>query len=209
MKFQPDLENKGALNLKRQKQFKKSFLKTLKSFTENDNAFNLRSNKKIEKLNESNFGVGDMEYPKSSQNFKKNLLNKNFSNIKNTAYNASLVPLYDLNQYLNNKEKLNKKNNFLQLINPNNKNKVFSKFSVITKNNIVDDLERESLNLIQKNIQNRLLTMGKESEFLEFEKTPLEMSINRLLLKNNKQLFSKKRTKKIEDKKRNKFFQKT
>ena len=200
-KFQPDVENKGALNLKRKEQFKKSFLKSLKSFNENDNSLNFWSNKKIEKLNQSNFLMGDMEYPKSSHNIKTNLYDKNFSNIKNTAYNASLVPLHDINKYLNNKEKLNKKNNFLQLINPNNKNKL-SKFSVITKNNIVGDSEGESLNLIQKNIQNRLMTMGKESEFLEFEKTPLEMSINRLLLKNNKQLFSKKRTKKIEDKKK-------
>ena len=144
----------------------------------------MESNNKIEKLNRPNSKTNDIDYPKSSLNVM-NYLNdgKSFINFQNTACNVSL---HNIDKSFNNKGKLNKtKNNFLQLINPNNKNKAFNKFkySAITKNNFVENLEEESLNLIEKNIQNRLLNMGKEAEFLEFEITPLEMSINRLNLK--------------------------
>ena len=202
-KVKIQLEKKRSLNLKRKKQFKQCILKTIKSFNKNNNALNLESNNKIEKLNRPNSKTNDIDYPKSSLNVM-NYLNdgKSFINFQNTACNVSL---HNIDKSFNNKGKLNKtKNNFLQLINPNNKNKAFNKFkySAITKNNFVENLEEESLNLIEKNIQNRLLNMGKEAEFLEFEITSLEMSINRLNLKKNKQMVFKKRTKKEEDKKK-------
>jgi hypothetical protein len=198
IKIQLDMQNKSALDLKRKKSFKKSILKTKKSFNHRNNALNLELNSKTEKSNQS-FKIGDLEYPKSSLN----VLNKIFD--KSTIYNQSLLPLHNINKSFHNKGKLNKtKNNFLKLINPNNKNKVFSEsqFSVISKNNFVESLEGDSLNLIQKNLQNKILHMGKEPDFLEFETSPIEMPINRLQVKKIKPKLTAKRTKKEEDKKK-------
>ena len=206
VKLQLDMQNKSALNLKSKKSLKKSVLNTKKSFNHRNHALNLETNNKIEKSNASFFKINDMEYPKSSLNILNNLYNQSVINDKNTFYNNSLLPsLHNINKSFHNKGKLNKtKNNFLKLINPNNKNKVFSEsqFTVVSKKNYVENLEGDSLNLIQKNLQNKLLHMGKEADFLEFETTPLEMSINRLHLNKIKPKLTAKKTKKEEDKKK-------
>ena len=205
VKLQLDMQNKSALNLKSKKSLKKTILNTKKSFNHRNNALNLETNNKVEKSNLSIFRINDMDYPKSSLNVINKIFDKSVVGDKNTFYNKSLLPIHNINKSFHNKGKLNKtKKNFLKLINPNNKNKVFSEsqFSVISKKNYVENLEGDSLNLIEKNLQNKILHMGKEADFLEFETTPLEMSINRLHLKNIKPKLTTKRTKKEEDKKK-------
>ena len=192
--FQLDLQNKSELNIKTKKSLKKSILKTKKSFNKKHHFLNLETNFKNEKLNQSN------EYPKSSLNIKNQLANKSFQNEKNSFYNKSVLAVNN-NKSFHNKGKLNQtKINFLKLINPNNINKVYNNTDSSLKD-FVHILELDSLNLIEKNLQNKILDMGKEPDFLEFETRPLELSINNgLNLRKKKPKLTTKRTKKEEDK---------
>ena len=199
-----DLQNKSALNLYSKKASKRSILKSKRSFNNKINLLNDEMNNKLQNLSNKSL-LNDLSFPKSSLNIKKHIGNKSFINEKNTSYNKSFLAVNKNNKSFHNKGKLNKtKNNFLKLINPNNKSKVYndSQCSVTSGKDFVEVLEGDSLNQIEKNLQNKIYDMGRESDFLEFEMGPLEVSINRLNLPKEKHKLGKKKAKKEEDKKK-------
>ena len=186
--------NKTATNIKSKKSIKKSILKPKKS-SKMHNYFNLENDNKLDKSHLSLLKVNNMDYPKSSVNVKKQFENKSFLNDNNSFFNKSF-------HY---KGKYNKtKKHFLDLINPNNVNKVYnqSQCSPLCGKDFFDYLEKDSLNLIQKNLQHKIFDMGKEPEFMEFEIGSLNMSINRLNKRNQFPKLTKKITKKEEEKRR-------
>ena len=194
-----DLQNKSALNLVSKKSLKKTILKSKRSFNIK-NCLNLETNEKssktIYKLN------NNMAYPKSSLNIKNKLGNKSFLNDKTTLNNISILNISNSNKSFHNKGKYNKsKKNFLKLINMNNQNPVYNdkQRSELSGKNFVDVLEGDSLNLIEKKLQNKILDMGKGAEFLEFEIGPLEISMNKLNMTKKKPKLKKKYTKKDEN----------
>ena len=208
--FDSEQQNKTALNINTKKSLKKSVLYTKKSFNKksNNNVLNFEKNHKLDKSNYSINKINDLPYPKSSLNIKNLLGTKSFINDKSTINgNKSLLGINSINKSFHNKGKLNKtRNNFLKLINPNNKSKIISDStsSANPGKEFVGSLGGDSLNIIQKNLQNKILDMGKKPDFLEFEVGPLDLSINKFhnLLQTKRQKLTKKKTKKDEDKKK-------
>jgi len=183
------------------------------------NSKNLASKKKVNNFEEKNkktkssksvLRVDDIDNKKRSLVLKNKLENKSFLRDKNNKNNyPPNKSLLSINSKINKKKnksfhlkhKLNKsKNNFLKLINPNNNNKVHndSECSLICGKNFIEVLEGDSLNLIEKKLQNKIYDMGKRAEFLEFEIGPLEVSINRLNLRKKQHKLTVNNHKKIE-----------
>jgi hypothetical protein len=208
--FDLDPQNKTAVHISTKKSLKKSILKSKKSFNKknNNNLLNLEMNNKLDKSSRSIYKINDPLYSKSSLNVKNKLGAKSVINGKSTSYgNKSFLAINNINKSFHNKGKLNKpRNNFLKLINPNKKSKIYSDStsSANPGKEFVDSLGGDSLNLIQKNLQNKILDMGKKPDFLEFDIGNLDLSINKFnnLLQTKRQKLTKKKTKKDEDKKK-------
>ena len=202
-------QNKTAIHIITKKSLKKSILKSKRSFNKkNNNIYNFEMNNKLDKSNRSIIKINDLPYPKSSLNVKNLLGTKSFINDKSTSYgNKTFLGINNINKSFHNKGKLSKnRNKFLKLINPNKKSKIYSDStsSANPGKEFVASLGGDSLNLIQKNLQNKILDMGKKPDFLEFEIGALDLSINKFnnLLQTKRQKLTKKTTKKEEDKKK-------
>ena len=194
VKINLDLQNKSALDLPSKKSLKKSILNTKKSFNKknyNHLEANNKSSNSIFKLN------NNIPFPKSSLNLKDHLNNKSFQNDRSPSNNKSIFNISNISKSFRNKGQYNKsRKNFLQLINQNNQHQVYNekKCSEICRKDFIDVLESDSLNLIEKKLQNKILDMGKEAEN---ELGPLEI-INKLNITKKKPKLKQKKTKKDE-----------
>ena len=206
--FQCDLLNKSALNLKSRNSLKKSVLKPKQSFNKKNHFLNKEFNhQRDKKFNQTLFKIDNIEYSKSSLNVKNKLSTKSFLNDKKSFYNKSFFKASDSqNKSFHKQGKLIKsKKNFLKLINSSKKDNIYKETQIShfkgNEKDLSKDLEEDSLHLIQKKLQNKILDMGKEAEFLEFEISSLEKSINQLNLGKKNPI---KKSKKDEDKKNDK-----
>ena len=89
-----------------------------------------------------------------------------------------------------------------------------SKYSLLynnNKNNAVEVYEGDDLDKLEQKLKSKIIDMGKEAEFMEFEIGPLDISINRFNIKKKKKKIMSKRTRDLERKKyeKNKKFIKT
>ena len=200
VKINLDNQNKNTFNLN--KSYRKSNLKTKRTYIQRENPLNFEIQEKLNKSNRSLFNIeNNLELPKSSLNVKK-YLQKTFIGKKLSPSHVSFTEgninnNQKDNQSFRSKGNLNQtKINFLNLISPSqnrfyNKNKCTNIFN----KELVEALEGDSLNLIQQNLQNKIYDMGKGKEFLEFGKNALEKP-NIFNIRNQKKKLTFKRTKK-------------
>jgi hypothetical protein len=207
------LQNKSAFHSNPKNDFKMALLKP-KDLDNKNKVNNFEEKNKKNKSTKSVRRIDDIDNKKSSLVLNNKLGNKSFlrdkNNKNNFPPNKSLLSINSKINKMKNKSfhlkhKLNEtKNNFLKLINPNNNNKVLndSQISLIYEKDFIEVLESDSLNIIEKKLQNKIYDMGKRAEFLEFEIGPLEVSINRLnIRKKNRKLTVSKHKKNEFDKK--------
>ena len=198
-----DTQNKSSFNFISEKSNQKSNQKS-KNTINNEN--NLENKDKLDKTNKSILKKNDIPYKKKPLNLRNKYSCKTLFKEKTNSQNKSLLDIstkfnQNNNRSFHNKRKLNQsKNNFLKLINKDNKNDIFndSSYSLMGKKDFVEVINVDSLNLIEKNLQNKIYDMGKEAEFLEFEINPLEITISKLNIKNKMSKLSLKGTKRIE-----------
>ena len=217
-----DLPNKKTLKSLKTKATMKSpknnnltILKTIKSVKSSytrpkpspRRSNHLEPKKTVKKKSKSNYNFEeDVPLSKSSLNIKNNLVTKTFITKAKIAKTKSH---YDTNsnQNQNKQSKLKQtKNNFLKLITKTNEGNYIreytnSKYSLLYNNNVYEVYEGDTLDVVQKNLRNKILEMGKEAEFMEFEIGPLDISINRFNLKKKKKKILTKKTKDFERKK--------
>ena len=213
------LQNKSAFHSNPKNNFKMALLKP-KDLDNKNKVSNFEEKNKKKKSTKSVQRLDDIDNKKRSLVLKNNLGNKSFLRDKNNknnfppnksllSINSKINKMKDKSFHL--KHKLNQtKNNFLKLINPNNNNKVLndSQSSFICGKDFIEVLESDSLNIIEKNLQNKIYDMGKRAEFLEFEIGPLEVSINRLNIRKKKLTVSKHKKIEINKKDINSSFKK-
>ena len=184
----------------------KSITSANKSNLSLNNSIN-ESNKQLKELNKSNYNNVDSPKDKSSLNFKNYLDTKNFqadAKIAKTQTNYHS----NNNHIIRRKSKFEKtKNNFLRLITKTNNGNYIreytnknSKYSLVYDNNYFKVYEDDSLEKVQKQLQNKIIDMEKEAELMEFEIGPLDISINRFKVKDNKKKILNKKTKNSEGK---------
>ncbi len=163
--------------------------------------------------NKSFLNINNVQSPSKSSFYKKNNLMTKSSLIKEKIQK---MKSYDLNSNNNNNRNSPRKkfkysqtkNNFLNLITKKNKNnnsiKEYSdsKVNLMYNNNFMEVLEGEALLSVEKKLQNKILDMGKEAEFMEFEIGPLGISINKFDIKKKKQKLQIKRMKYYEKNKK-------
>ena len=168
VKINLDSQYKSEIN-SANKMPKKSILKNKRTHDKNNNLLNLETNDKKEQMNtsfRSLFSV--MEHPKSSVNVINNISSK-------SLLNESISDLKPIQSFHNKKKLTKTKNKFLKLINPGN---IIKKTKISGGKDFNKELEEDSLNSIEINLQNKILDMGKSPDFFEFENNPLEVSIN-------------------------------
>ena len=179
-------------------------------------ANHLEAKKTVKKKSNPYLTLEDIPVSKSSLNIKNNLVTKTFIQKAKLAKTKSQYESNN-NQNQNKHSKLKQtKNNFLKLITKTNEGNYIkeyndSKYSLLYNNNIFEVFEGDTLEKVQKNLRDKILDMGKEAEFMEFEIGPLGISINRFNLKKKKRKILNKKTKDFERKKfeKNKKFVKT
>jgi hypothetical protein len=209
-------KNNNLTILKTKKSVKSSYTRPKPSPRRSNH---LEPKKTVKKKSKSNYNFEeDVPLSKSSLNIKNNLVTKSFITKAKIAKTKSH---YDTNsnQNQNKQSKLKQtKNNFLKLITKTNEGNYIreysnsnSKYSLLYNNNVYEVYEGDTLDVVQKNLRNKILEMGKEAEFMEFEIGPLDISINRFNLKKKKKKILTKKTKDFERKKfeKNKKFIKT
>ena len=194
-------KNKNLTILKTKKSVKSSYTKSKQSskkanYPEPKKAVKRKSNPYI--IEEDN------PLSKSTLNTKNNLVTKSF--ITNAKI-AKTKSQYETNSNQNSHKhpRLRQtKNNFLKLITKTNEGNYVreysnSKYSLLYNNNFYE--VGDTLDIVQKNLRNKILNMGKEAEFMEFEIGPLDISINKFNIKKKKKKILNKRTKDFERKK--------
>ena len=195
----------------------KNFPNKVNSFLNNNN--NEQPKKSLKKLSKANLSIDGVPVAKSSLNIKNNLVTKTF--ITNAKI-AKTKSHYESNNNHNphKRSKLEQtKNNFLKLITKTNEGNYerdhsSSKYSLLynnNKNNAVEVYEGDDLDKLEQKLKSKIIDMGKEAEFMEFEIGPLDISINRFNIKKKKKKIMSKRTRDLERKKyeKNKKFIKT
>ena len=202
------LQSKSAFHSSPKNDYQMELLKS-KNLAIKNKVNNFEEKNKKNKSTKSVLRIDDIDNKKRSLVLQNKLGNKSFlrdkNNKNNSPPNKSLLSINSKNNKIKSKSfhlkhKLNQtKNNFLKLINPNNNNKAIkdSKCSLIYGKNFIEVLEGDSLNIIEKKLQNKIYDMGKRAEFLEFEIGPLEVSINRLNIRKKKHKLTVNNHKKI------------
>ena len=163
---------------------------------------NKESKKTVEIFNKTNFNKVNGLKNESSLNVK-NYLDTNIFQPENKINKTQTNYHSNKNLNIHKKSKFEKtKNNFLRLITKsNNENYIReytnknSKYSLICDNNHFKVYDDDSLEKVQKQLQNKIIDMGKEAELMEFEIGPLDISINRFNVKDNKKKIINKKTK--------------
>ena len=196
-------QNKNLTILKTKKSVKSSYTKSKQSskkanYPEPKKAVKRKSNPYI--IEEDN------PLSKSTLNTKNNLVTKSFiTNAKITKTKSQYETTSNQNSYKHPRLRQTK-NNFLKLITKTNEGNYVreysnSKYSLLYNNNFFEVYEGDTLDIVQKNLRNKILDMGKEAEFMEFEIGPLDISINKFNIKKKKKKIFSKRTKDFERKK--------
>ena len=206
-------KNNDLTILKTKKSLKSSYTKSKPSPRRSNH---LEQKKTVKKKSNQYLNVEEVPLSKSTLNIKNNLMPKTFIIKAKIAKTKSHYESNN-NQNANKHPKLKQtKNNFLKLITKTNEGNYIreydnSKYSLLYNKNFLDVYEGETLDIVQRNLRNKILDMGKEAEFMEFEIGPLDISINRFNLKKKKKKISNKKTKDFERKKyeKNKKFIKT
>ena len=203
------LQNKSAFHSNPKNYFQMSLQKS-KNLAVKNKVNNSEEKNKKNKSTKSVQRIDEIDIKKRSLVLKNKLGNKSFLKVKNDksssppnksllSINSKINKMKNKSFHLKHKLKQTKKN-FLKLINPNNNNnKVLndSQCSLICGKGFIEVLEGDSLNLIEKKLQNKIYDMGKRAEFLEFEIGPLEVSINRLNIRKKKHKLTVNNHKKI------------
>ena len=174
------------------------------------------SKKKMTKLSKANLELDGLLIAKSSHNIKNNLVTKTFIQKAKIAKTKSNYESNN-NQNSHKRSKLEKtKNNFLKLITKTNegnyeKDYKDSKYSLLYNKNVYEVYEGDYLDKLEQKLKSKIIDMGKEAEFMEFEIGPLDISIDKFNLKKKKKKYLSKKTKDFERKKyeKNKKFIKT
>lgn len=203
-KINEDIQNKSAFHFSSQNS-KKSNLQLNKSINISNNT---EIQEKSDNSNKSFLKSNDISYFKKSLVFKNKLSSRSYLKGENSNRNESLLNIStkykqnkNKNKSFHSKRKLNQnKNNFLQLINQDNNNIKYnnSSYSLLSEKSFINDLDGESLNLIEKNLQNKIYDMEKKLDLFEFEKDPLDISINKLNVRKKKQKLTAKGSKRVE-----------
>ena len=217
-----DIALKTKLSVKSMKSMKsmKSSRSKLKKHSSKANHFGNINNKepktKFNQLCNLNLTYEDIPLAKSSHNVNKCLLGNKTTITKSRI--TKTKSQYD--SYNNNKRKSNKvsnldqtKYNFLKLITrTNDDNNILeynrSKFSNLNNQKLIEIYEGDDLTKLEKTLQNKIMSMEKEVEFMEFEINPVDMLINQMNIRKKKKKFTIKKAKEFEKKKieRNKKF---
>ena len=201
----------------------KKFINKVNSLSaDNDNNINNNNenpNKLMRQLSKTNLTIDGVQIPKSSLNIQKNLLaTKSFiSNSKITKTKSHYESKNNNNNNPHKRSKLEQtKNNFLKLItktNEKNYEKEYnnSRYSLLYGKNFCEVFEGDDLTQVEQKLKSKIIDMGKEAEFMEFEIGPLDISIDRFNIKKKKKRIITKRTKDLERRKyeKNKKFIKT
>ena len=208
----PKLKTKNTMNspqnnnltiLKTKKSVKSSYTKSKQS---SKKAYYPEPKKAVKRKSNPYIIEEDNPLSKSTLNTKNNLVTKTFiTNAKITKTKSQ----YEIssNQNSHKHPRLRQtKNNFLKLITKTNEGNYVreysnSKYSLLYNNNFFEVYEGDTLDIVQKNLRNKILDMGKEAEFMEFEIGPLDISINKFNIKKKKKKIFSKRTKDFERKK--------
>ena len=206
-------KNNDLTILKTKKSVKSSYTKSKPSPRRSNH---LEQKKSVKKKSNPSINVEENPLSKSTLNIKNNLITKSFIAKAKIAKTKSHYESNN-NQNANKHQKLKQtKNNFLKLITKTNEGNYVrednnSKYSLLYNKNVFDVYEGETLDIVQRNLRNKILDMGKEAEFMEFEIGPLDISINRFNFKKKKKKILNKKTKDFERKKyeKNKKFIKT
>ena len=213
-----DIALKTKLSVKSMKSMKSSRSK-LKKHSSKANHFGNINNKepktKFNQLCNLNLTYEDLPLAKSSHNVNKCSLGN-----KTTITKSRITKTKSQYDSYNNKRKSNKvsnldqtKYNFLKLITrTNDDNNILdynrSKFSNLNNQKLIEIYEGDDLTKLEKTLQNKIMSMEKEVEFMEFEINPVDMLINQMNIKKKKKKFTIKKAKEFEKKKieRNKKF---
>ena len=175
----------SVINFKSQNLLRKvsSNLNNNNNNNNNHNNNHLKEPKKIlKKLSQNNLEY-DSQFAKSSLNIKNNLLTKTFIAKAKIAKTKSQ---YESNNNKNKEQKYKleqTKINFLKLITRTNEGNYIKEYSRANNSFLEDDNsfefnEKDSLDKLEKKLQDKIFNIGKEVEFMEFEIEPLDMTIN-------------------------------
>ena len=208
----PKLKTKNTMNspqnnnltiLKTKKSVKSSYTKSKQS---SKKAYYPEPKKAVKRKSNPYIIEEDNPLSKSTLNTKNNLVTKTFiTNAKITKTKSH----YEISSNQNSHKHpglRQTKNNFLKLITKTNEGNYVreysnSKYSLLYNNNFFEVYEGDTLDIVQKNLRNKILDMGKEAEFMEFEIGPLDISINKFNIKKKKKKIFSKKTKDFERKK--------
>ena len=205
----------SVINFKSQNLLRKvsSNLNNNNNNNNNHNNNHLKEPKKIlKKLSQNNLEY-DSQFAKSSGNIKNNLLTKTFITKAKIAKTKSQ---YESNNNQNKEQSQNKKSkleqrkiNFLKLITRTNEGNYIKEYSRANNSLLEDDNsfefnEEDSLDKVEKKLQDKIFNIGKEVEFMEFEIEPLDMTINNYNNKRQKRRLISKKTRDSEGRKKEK-----
>ena len=170
------------------------------------NNVNKEPKRKYNKLTNLNLNYNDIPLAKSSLNINKNLLDN--KTIISKGRLAKTKSQYDSNNNrghhkANNLEQT--KNNFLKLITRKNEGNYIkdynaSKFGHLNSNNI-NFLEGDDLTIVEKTLQNKIIEMEKEFEYMEFDLGNLDKSANKYNSRKKRKKITTKKTKDFDNKK--------
>ena len=199
----------------------KNFINKVNSISVDNNIRNNEDKPKkiLRQLSKTNLTIDGVQIPKSSLNIQKNLLATK-SLISDSKITKTKSHYESKNNNNNNPHKRSKleqtKNNFLKLItktNEKNYEKEYnnSRCSLLYGNNFYEVFEGDDLDKVEQKLKSKIIDMGKEAEFMEFEIGPLDISIDRFNIKKKRKRIISKRTKDLERRKyeKNKKFNKT
>ena len=189
------------------------FPKKVNSFLNLKNNLKKEPKKLLKKLTKAN-EIDGVPVSKSSLNIKNSLATKTFEEKEIIAKTKSYYYSNTNNNNNNNnnvnpnqKSKLEQtKNNFLTLItriNEDNYEREDSnaKYPFLHNNNFVNIEEEDSLDKVEKKLQDKILDMEKEFEFMEFEIESSGISLDKSNIKKRKKKIINKKTKDLERKK--------
>ena len=188
--------------------FNPKFPKKVNSFLNLHNNLHRNESKKLMKqLSEAS--ENDIPLAKSSLNVKNNLLTKTFVEKAKIAKTKSVYDTNDFNNPFKKTTLKKTKNNFLKLITKTNEGNYIREYSDLKNSMINNDEpleleEEDSLEKVEKKLQDKLLHMGKEFEFMEFEIEPLDITVNNFNVNRKKKKLISKKTKDFEGKKESK-----
>ena len=186
----------------------------LKNFPRKVNSFlnlhynNINEPKKLLKklTTKANLEIDGVPTAKSSLNVKNNLITKSFiAKAKLNKTKSQYEPIENNEQNKKNNLKQTK-NNFLKLITKSNEGEYIREYGnlkgdFLNKNDSLELNEEDSLEKVEKKLQDRILDRGKEVEFMEFEVGPLDMTINDFSNKKRRKRLITKKTKDSDTKK--------